>query len=172
MSPKIRTERVAVQMAAPSRAALWLRNFRMSGFALTVLLLLVAALVVLAPQLKTLIEQRHQIALLEQQVQQSRDDLDDLDAQVDRWSDPVYVEAQARDRLYYVYPGDVTYLVLDDAEPSTGGTSQPISSELETTPIDWMTAFLSSVYTAGLTNAAVEELDGLLDSPQQREGNG
>src|SRR3954447_4107641 len=102
-------------MAEPTRGAAWLRSFRLSGFALTVLLLLVAALVVLAPRFKTLVEQRQQIAQLEQEVGQAQDQLDDLDEQVARRSAPAYVEAQARDRLYYVYPGDFSYLVLGDA---------------------------------------------------------
>ena len=154
-------------MAEPSRAAAWLRNFRMSGFALTILGLIVAALVVLAPQLKTLVEQRQQIAQLEQRVQDAQDDLDDLDAEVARWSDPAYVEAQARDRLYYVYPGDVTYLLLDDDGAPAVDDQQPISDQLQTTEVDWMSAFLSSVYTAGLTEATPAQLDGALQSPTQ-----
>src|SRR5690349_9989773 len=101
-------------MAEPSRGAAWLRNFRLSGFALT--LLLVAALVVLAPRFKTLVEQRQQIAQLEQQVADAQQHLDDLDDEVARWSDPAYIESQARDRLYYVFPGDIAYLVIDDGE--------------------------------------------------------
>jgi cell division protein FtsB len=155
-------------MAEPSRAAAWLRNFRLSGFAITVLGLIVAALVVLAPQLKTLVEQRQQIARLEQQVQDARDDLDDLDAEVARWSDPAYVEAQARDRLYYVYPGDVTYLVLDDDAAPVVADEQPISAELQSTEVDWVTAFLSSVYVAGLTEAPPAQLD----DPAQGGGEG
>jgi cell division protein FtsB len=170
VSPKTRTERVPVAMAEPSRAAAWLRNFRMSGFALTVLGLIVAALVVLAPQLKTLVEQRQQIAQLEQRVQDAKDDLDDLDAEVARWGDPAYVEAQARDRLYYVYPGDVTYLLLDDDGTPVVDDQQPISDQLQATEVDWMTAFLSSVYTAGSTSATPEQLDGQLDSPVQGAG--
>lgn len=159
-------------MAEPSRAAAWMRNFRLSGFALTALGLIVAALVVLAPQLKTLVEQRQQIAQLEQQVQDAHDDLDDLDAEVARWSDPAYVEAQARDRLYYVYPGDVTYLVLSDDDAPVVDDEQPISAQLQTTEVDWMTAFLASVYTAGFTQATPEQLDGQLDSPVQGSGEG
>ncbi len=168
VSPRTRTERVPVAMAEPSRAAAWLRNFRLSGFALTVLGLIVAALVVLAPQLKTLVEQRQQIARLEQQVKDAQDDLDDLDAEVARWSDPAYVEAQARDRLYYVYPGDVTYLLLDDDGTPVVDDQQPISDRIQTTEVDWMTAFLSSVYTAGLTEATPDQLD----SPAQDGAQG
>jgi cell division protein FtsB len=172
VSPKNRTERVPVAMAEPSRAAVWLRNFRLSGFALTVLGLIVAALVVLAPQLKTLVEQRQQIAQLEQQVQDAHDDLDDLDAEVARWSDPAYVESQARDRLYYVYPGDVTYLLLDDDGTPAVDDQQPISDQLQATDVDWLTAFLSSVYTAGLTEATPGQLDGAQGAGTTDGGSG
>lgn len=144
------------------RAAAWLRNFRLSGFALSMLLLVVAALVVLAPSLKTFVEQRQQIAALEESVELAQADVDDLEAEIDRWSDPAYVEAQARDRLYYVYPGDITFLVIgDDALPAEGGL--PISDEIQTTQVDWVRALLSTVYEAGLTDATPAQLE----SPQQ-----
>lgn len=167
VSPKNRTERVPVAMAEPSRSAAWLRNFRLSGFALTVLGLIVAALLVLAPQLKTLVEQRQHIQRLEQQVQQAQDELDKLDAEVARWSDPAYVESQARDRLYFVYPGDVTYLLLG-GERTPVVDEQPISDQLQTTEVDWMTAFLSSVYTASVTTATPDQISG----PTQGGGDG
>ncbi len=146
-------------MAEPPRAALWLRNFRLSGFALTVLALIVAALVVLAPQLKTLVEQRQQIAQLEAEVDQAQQELDDIDAEVARWSDPAYIEAQARDRLYYIYPGDTAYLVIADRDAPTVENEQPISDSIETTRVDWVTALLSSIYAAGLTEATPEQLE-------------
>jgi len=154
-------------MAEPSRGAAWLRNFRLSGFALTVLLLLVAALVVLAPRFKTLVEQRQQIAQLEQQVQQAQQHLGDLDAEVDRWADPAYIESQARDRLYYVYPGDIAYLVIDDGETQEPVDELPISDTIQNTQIDWMSALMSSIYTAGLTDATPDQLDDSVDSPTQ-----
>ncbi|AYF98426.1 septum formation initiator family protein [Protaetiibacter intestinalis] len=154
-------------LAEPSRGAAWLRNFRLSGFALTALLLIVAALVVLAPRFKTLVEQRQQLAQLEQQVQDAQDQVDELDEEVARWSDPAYVEAQARDRLYYVYPGDVSYLVIDDDGTPEAEDELPISDSIQTTRVDWVTALLSSVYTAGLTDATPQQLDGTIDSPTQ-----
>ncbi len=153
-------------MADPPRAAAWLRNFRLSGFALTVLALIVAALVVLAPQLKTLVEQRQQIAQLEAEVERAQQELDEIDAEVARWSDPAYIEAQARDRLYYVYPGDTAYLLLDDRDAPVAPDEQPISDSIQTTRVDWMSALLSSVYAAGLTDATPEQLD----SPQGSAG--
>ncbi|QEO10795.1 septum formation initiator family protein [Protaetiibacter larvae] len=155
-------------MAEPSRGAAWLRNFRLSGFALTVLLLIVAALLVLAPQLKTLVEQRQQIAQAEQAVKDAQDRLDELDGEVARWSDPAYVESQARDRLYYVFPGDDSYLVIDDSAVATSADeSLPISDTIQSTRVDWMTAFLSSVYSAGLTEAPPPADDPLIPSPSE-----
>ena len=63
------TVKVPVAMPEESRPAAWLRSFRLSGFALSLLLLVVASLVVLAPSLKTLVEQRQQIAELQTQLE-------------------------------------------------------------------------------------------------------
>jgi cell division protein FtsB len=152
-------------MPEEPRAAAWLRDFRLSGFTLSILLLVVAALVVLAPSLKTFVEQRQQIAALEASVAEAQTAVDGLEAEIDRWSDPAYIEAQARDRLYYVYPGDITFLVIgDDSSGSDDGL--PISAEIQTTQVDWVRALLSTVYEAGLTDATPEQLQ----SPQQEGG--
>jgi cell division protein FtsB len=150
-------------MPEEPRAAAWLRDFRLSGFTLSMLLLVVAALVVLAPSLKTFVEQRQQIAALEQEVADAQAGVDDLHAEIDRWSDPAYIEAQARDRLYYVYPGDITFLVIGDDTDGLDEGGLPISDEIQTTQVDWVRALLSTVYEAGLTDAAPDQLE----SPQQ-----
>lgn len=155
-----RATRVPVAMPEESRPAAWLRNFRLSGFALSLLLLIVAALVVLAPSLKTLVEQRQQIAELQTQVDQATSAVSNLKGEVDRWKDPAYVEAQARNRLYYVFPGDVSYLVMDQGATTPTASGQPISDQIQTTKVDWMRSLLSSVYTAGLTQSTPAQLSG------------
>lgn len=157
--------RVPVAIPEETRPAAWLRNFRMSGFTLSMLGLVVAALLVLAAPLKTLVEQRQQIAQLEQSLQDAQDSVDDLEGQVARWSDPAYIQAQARERLYYILPGDVSYLIVGDGGTTTGADELPISDEIQTTQTDWIGGLLSSVYTAGLTDATPEQLD----SPQQQD---
>ena len=32
----------------------------------------------------------------------------------ERWNDETFIVTQARERLYYVMPGEVSYLVIDD----------------------------------------------------------
>jgi cell division protein FtsB len=162
------TQRVPVAMPEESRGAAWLRSFRLSGFALSLLLLVVAALVVLAPSLKTLVEQRQQIAELQTELDQAKGAVKELKGDVDRWKDPAYIESQARNRLYYVFPGDVSYLVIGESTKPTTGDGQPISDKIQTTQVDWMRSLLSSVYGAGLT----EQTPGQLDSPTQTTGAG
>jgi len=163
MARRERTIRVPVVLPEESRPAAWLRNFRLSGFALSMLGLIVAALLVLAAPLKTLVEQRQQIAQLEASLAEAQDAVDDLNEEVARWEDPAYIEAQARERLYYVLPGDVSYLVVGQADDGGAGGELPISDEIQTTETDWVGGLLSSVYTAGLTDATPAQLD----SPQQ-----
>jgi cell division protein FtsB len=142
-----------------SAPAAWLRNFRLSGFALSMLALIVAGLLVLASPLKTLIEQRQQIAQLEASLADAQDAVDDLNAEVARWSDPAYIQAQARERLYYILPGDISYLVVGDAGAGAADDHLPISDEIQTTQTDWIGGLLGSVYTAGLTDATPAELE-------------
>ncbi len=139
----------------------WLRNLRFSGFTLLMLGLIVFAVAVLAPNLRILIEQRAQIAELQESVGQASESVADLTEEVARWDDPAYIESQARERLYYVFPGDVSYLVV--GEPVEGGAQSvgglPISDRLQETRTDWVAGLLSSLYTAGLTQATPDELE-------------
>jgi len=146
-----------------SPAEHWLRNIRLSGFAFTVLSLIVLSVIVLAPSLRILIEQQQQIAELRAAVDEKEQSVEDLKDDVARWDDPAYIVSQARDRLVYVYPGDLTYLVIDDGATVTTDDGQPISDEIQTTRVDWMHTMLSSLFTAGLTDATVDELE----SPKQ-----
>jgi hypothetical protein len=138
------TERVEVELPEkPGRPTAWLRNFRLSGFALSMLLLIVAALFVLAPRLKTLVEQQQQIAELQQSV----------------------AEAQ-------VYPGDISYLVIGDDGETVVADELPVSDSIQTTRVDWTRALLSSIYQAGLTEATPQQLDSPAQEGAAQNGAG
>lgn len=143
---------------APSHQ--WLRSIRLSGFAITALLLIVMFIVVLAPSLRILVVQREQIAALQAQVAASKRSLTELQGQKARWSDPKYIEALARERLDYVFPGEYSYLITDAGKASqpTTPNGQPISDKLQTTQVDWVKSLLSSVFTAGLTDAPANKI--------------
>lgn len=58
--------------------------------------------------------QRDQIARVEAAEERQKDRISELEAQKERWKDPAYVKAQARQRLQYVEPGEVAYVIIDD----------------------------------------------------------
>jgi len=136
----------------------WLRNIRLSGFTLTALGLVVLSVIVLAPGLRILVEQQQQLQELRQSVGKQETAVEDLQDEVARWSDPAYIEAQARDRLLYVYPGEFSYLVIDDGATVTTQDGAPISDSIQTTRVDWVQSMLSSLVTAGLTDAPPADL--------------
>jgi len=160
MSRRQRPQKVAVALpqmeSAPEH---WLRHIRLSGFAVTILSLIVLTIVVLAPSLRTLVAQQQEIAALRQAVLDKQNDVDELEKDVARWDDPAYIEAQARGRLHYVFPDDIPYFVLDDGETTTTTDGAPISDTIQTTQVDWLQSLVSSVMEAGLTDATADELD-------------
>jgi cell division protein FtsB len=136
----------------------WLRSIRFSGFSVLMLVILVMFVVILAPSLRTLIQQQQQIAALQDDVEQQEQSVDELKEDVARWSDPAYIEAQARDRLLYVYPGEYSYLVMGADADSTAPSQAPISDTLQTPQVDWVAAMMSSVIDAGLSDEPATEL--------------
>ena len=157
MARSTRSLPVVLPMDAPA-ATPWFRNLQVSGFTATVLLLIVGALVVLAPSLRILVEQQQEIAALEARVAAQEAAVGGLSEEIDRWADPAYIEAQARDRLLYVKPGDISYLVIDDGQTIETDSAQPVSDDIQRTRIDWSRAVLSSIVTAGLTDLPAVQL--------------
>ena len=163
MARRQRTQKVPVALPSMESAPeQWLRNIRFSGFTFVMLGLIVLAVIVLAPSLRLVIEQQQQLAELTTAVRQQKEAVADLESNVDRWSDPAYIEAQARDRLKYVFPGDFTYSVKGDGSELTTTDGAPISTEIQTTQVDWVHTVVSSIFTAGLTDDTAAELE----SPQ------
>ena len=156
---KQRITKVAVALPDESAPGQWMRGIRLSGFTFVMLSLLVLAVVVLAPSLRTLVEQQNQLAELRQAVEDKKHSVADLEGDIARWDDPAYIEAQARDRLVYVYPGDYTYLVIDDGTTVTTDDGAPISDNIQTTKVDWVRALLGSILTAGTTTEQAETLE-------------
>ncbi|MFT4124000.1 MAG: septum formation initiator family protein [Microbacteriaceae bacterium] len=159
--PRQRTRKVEAALpAAESAPEHWLRHIRLSGLAVTVLGLVVLSIVVLAPGLRTLVEQRAQIAELKDEVASGQQAVDDLGDQIARWDDPAYIEAQARSRIYYAFPGEKIYLAIDDEEDeATEDDSTGVSDSIQSTQVDWIASIMGSLVTAGTTDDTAEELD-------------
>jgi cell division protein FtsB len=136
----------------------WLRGVRLPGVSIVMIGIIVMAVVVLAPSLRVYLEQRQQISDLQADVEGQRADVASLRTERERWNDKSYIASQARDRLYYVLPGEVSYLVINDLEPpSTGVTNAPINSGIETTKVDWASSIFSSLMISGLVAVSPEQ---------------
>ena len=88
---------------------------------------LVLAVVVLAPTIAAFAQQRQQIAELRAAVSQQEDEVQRLRDERERWNDETFIMTQARERLYYVMPGEVSYLVIDDRTGRRRPTPRPRS---------------------------------------------
>ena len=102
----------------------------------------------LAYPLREYLAQRGDISEYEARVREQRTRVAELEKAQQRWSDPAYVEAQARQRLRYVMPGEIAYVVLeaDDAPPQDGVVVKP-PAEAEAAP--WYADLWHTVEAAG-----------------------
>ncbi|MFD5215587.1 septum formation initiator family protein [Microbacterium sp. NPDC058345] len=135
----------------------WASGIRLSGFAAIMLSLVVLGTWVLVPTVGTYLDQRQRIAALQDAVQVTEDQISALEQERVRWDDPAYITTQARERLYYVKPGEVVYLVDNDLDPADLPPEQrEVSDEIEERPADWMPQLLRSITGTGLAKTAVE----------------
>lgn len=99
---------------------------------------LVALIVVLAVlmfsyanSLRVYFSQQSQIAAAKAELAANQQTVNDLYDQLQRWQDPAYVKAQARERLGWVMPGEVGYHVIGpDGKPLGAGATISTASAL------------------------------------------
>ncbi|WP_091729187.1 FtsB family cell division protein [Nocardioides scoriae] len=86
---------------------------------MVVLVLVLAVLVVsYASSMRAYLDQRSHINDLKAQIASSQTEISTLEREKRRWKDEAYVEAQARERLGWVMPGETSYQVIDrDGKP-------------------------------------------------------
>ena len=136
---------------------------RLNSYTLALLAVILIGMFTLAPSIQIWYEQQRQIADYRALVIQAQEDLEGMQQERLRWDDEVYIRAQARDRLYFVMPGEVSFLVMD-AEgidlSDTSGTvgamlaeqrkSSGFSLEVLASKKNWVEALLESTLRAGL----------------------
>lgn len=68
--------------------------------------------------LRDLVAQRNRINALRDRQAVATSELKQMNAEIARWNDPAFVAVQARERLHFVLPGEVGYVVLEaDSSP-------------------------------------------------------
>jgi len=136
---------------------------RLNSYTLALLAVILIGMFTLAPSIQIWYEQQRQIADYRALVVKAQEDLEGMQQERLRWDDEVYIRAQARDRLYFVMPGEVSFLVMD-AEgidlSDTSGTvgamlaeqrkSSGFSLEVLASEKNWVEALLESTLRAGL----------------------
>lgn len=137
-APRAEVEHVGRQTTLTARAAI-------------LVLAVASVMVAVALPLKIWLGQRGDIASLTAQTRQTEVTIAQLTAQHKRWQNPGYVEAQARDRLHYVLPGQKTYIVLGRGHGSKGASGR---QQAEATTGPWYSQFWQSVQTAGVPPTA------------------
>ena len=149
---------------APAGAtAAWFRSLNVSALTVTIFGMVVVAVLFLGQPVNQLIQQRARVVQIQAEIEAAKQGLKDMKVERDRWSDPVYIRSQARDRLYYVLPGEVSYLVMDanglnlsDTTGTVGAklakkrNTATISSSILRTRKNWVDSIMQSVIRAGL----------------------
>jgi cell division protein FtsB len=95
-------------------------------------LVLAVLLVSYAYPLRTWFEQHNERNALEQEAERLREQVADLEVELERWDDPAYVAIQARERLRYAMPGEQGYIVIhpeDQTAEETGPAGLPPAGE-------------------------------------------
>lgn len=139
--------------SSSSADSTWFRGVHFSVFSFMVMALLVLAVVVLAPTVQEYLSQQRQISRQEQAVNALNEQVKQLDNEKVRWSDPSFVAQQARERLFYVLPGQSSYLVIDDVPRTEAASHQKVSVALQKTPTDWVGSLVGSFLATGLTSS-------------------
>lgn len=136
----------------------WLQSLRFSALTVAVVVIAIVGALVLSPSLTIYLQQQREIAQLRESVELHRQTLSDMEAEQLKWEDPVYIRAQARDRLYYVMPGEVQLSVIDDGVVVPDDRNETITAELTKTERNWALGIASSVLQAGTTIQRPNEL--------------
>lgn len=115
-------------------------------------LVTLVAFIVLAPTLRAYVTQSEQQRRVDAQYAAVEADVGRLESELQRWEDPAYVQAQARERLSFVMPGEVAYRVVDPEtiEPETGAAFEDMVEPVANGPeVPWYLVVWESVVVAG-----------------------
>lgn len=166
-----KAQQLAQKLADERRHAAWLNGFRFSAFSLVMAGVLVVGVLSLIPRIQELVTQRQQIAALEADIAATKADITAKEAERQQWNDETFIETQARERLYFVQPGDVSYLVINDltAAQLTQPAAATATTTVEQTQGSWLGTLLGSVWSAGNSPVSTEPVatDPAVTEPAQ-----
>jgi cell division protein FtsB len=146
------------------------KSLRINSTWVSVIAVVVIGSFLISPDVEAFLNQRRQIAEMEESIRLAQEQVEQMQAERDRWQDPVYIRSQARDRLYYVLPGEVSYLVMDSSGmdfSDTSGTvgailadrrsADEISTEIAAANDNWVDSLLESFLRAAIDQPVEDE---------------
>jgi cell division protein FtsB len=116
-----------------------------TGRATVLIVVLITLALAYTYPLRVYLAQESQIAQMEQAQAAQQAKINGLTEEVAKWSDPEYVRIQARARLFYVRPGEVPLLVLNDPAGAARDAGRPPPTAA---PDRWYETLWSSVAAA------------------------
>jgi len=155
---------------ALSQGKILQRMLRLNSVSVSAILVIILGTYLISPDVQSYLNQRREIVEMEQSIQTAKDAVVDMQAERDRWQDPVYIRSQARDRLYYVLPGEVSYLVMDSEGLDFSDTSNTlgallaeqrnadeISLEVSAAKANWVDSLLEVLLRSAMETPAEEQ---------------
>jgi cell division protein FtsB len=121
----VATRRTATAGAATKRTVAP-RPRAFTGRATVLIVMLVALALGYTYPVRVYLAQESQIGKMQAAQAAQRDKINDLNGEVAKWQDPEYVRIQARERLFYVRPGEVPLLVLEDPAGAARDAGKPM----------------------------------------------
>lgn len=103
----------SVTTPSPSPESSTSTRWSVTGRAVILVTVVVALALSLALPVREFVQQRSRLSELSDRAAESRARVAELAQTRQRWDDPAYIAAQARQRLQLVLPGDVPYVVLE-----------------------------------------------------------
>ncbi|MGZ4447478.1 MAG: FtsB family cell division protein [Nocardioides sp.] len=127
------------------------RRPRFTGRAAILVLVLAVLTVSYASSMRAYVQQRSHIEDLKSQIAARQQSIDALEREKQRWQDPAFVQAQARQRFGYLMPGETSYVVLGpDGKPlESQSTLTDPSTVARKAPTAWWSSEWRSVQLAG-----------------------
>jgi cell division protein FtsB len=136
------------QRKGARRPGLRIAGARLTGRAGILALALCAVMVTIAYPVQEYLAQRDRIGELNDRNDATKQQVEQLQAELARWSDPAYVAIQARMRLHDVRPGEIGFVVPDKSAGSQpNGPDQPSTQS-------WYGRLWSTVTSPSATPAA------------------
>ncbi len=120
----------------------------LTGRAVVLAIVLALLVFTLAVPARAVLKQRAEINALRADNAAAQSRVDALAVREERLQDPAYVTSLVRERLHYVLPGEVGYVVLDPSEapaPTTRLTVAPV--------VSWYSSLWAAVSTADSAGA-------------------